>query len=145
LLESLKSEKRLNDTSLHVKGAGAEGSPGSDAERHARECPGGIDGVVMAENEELARGAGRGGRPDNPQVIATLFLLEGLDKGPTLQPLIRKKSAATVRGRLFEARGFEKGEIAKRVEHIFETRPQERQEGLRKRGRGHRGQMVATG
>ena len=145
MLESLKSEKRLNDTSLHVKGAGAEGSPGSDAERHARECPGGIDGVVMAEDEELASAAGSGGRPDSPQVIATLFLFEDLHKGPTLQPLIREKSAAAVRGRLFEARGFEKGEIAKRVEHIFETRPQERQEGLRKRGRGHRGQMVATG
>jgi len=92
----------------------------------------------MAEDEELARDAGSGGRPDNPQVIATLFLLEGLHKGPTPQPLIREKSAATVRGRLFEARGFEKGEIAKRVEHIFETRPQERKEGLRERGRGHR-------
>ena len=76
--ESLKSEKRLNDTSLHVKGAWAKGSPGSDAERHAPECTGGIDGVVMAENKELARGAGSGGRPDNPQMIATLFLLEDL-------------------------------------------------------------------
>jgi hypothetical protein len=80
----------------------------------------------MAEDEELASGAGSGGRPEHPQVIATLFLLEGLHKGSTKHPLIREKSAAAVRGLFFKARRFEKGELAKRAEHIFETRPQER-------------------
>ena len=59
-------------------------------------------------------------------MITTLFLLESLDEGPTKHPLIREKTAAAVRGLLFEARGFEKSELAKRFEHLFETRPQER-------------------
>ena len=137
MLEGFKSEKRLNDAGFHIEGAWAKGFPGSDAERHAGERPGRIDGVVMTEDEKLAIDAGSGRRPDHAQVIATLFLLEDFHQGAAKHPLIREKAAAAVRWRLFKAGGLKKGQFAKRAEHIPETRPQERQKSLRQRGRGH--------
>lgn len=137
MLEGLKSEKCLNDAGFHIKRAWAKGFAGSDAERHARERPRRIDGVVMTEDEELAIGAGSGGRPDNAQVIATSFLLEDFHQGAAKHPLIREKATAAVGWWLFKAGGLQKGQFAKRAEHIPETRPQERQKSLRQRGRGH--------
>ena len=137
MLEGLKREKRLNDAGFHIKGAWAKGFAGSDAERHAGKRPRRIDGVVVTEDQELAIGAGSGGRPDNAQVIATLFLLEDFHQRAANHPLLREKATAAVRRLLFEAGGLQKGQFAKRAEHISETRPQERQKRLRQRGRGH--------
>ena len=137
MLEGLKGEKRLNDPGFHVKGARAKGFAGSDAERHAGERPRRIDGVVMTEDEELAIGAGRGGRPDNAQVMATLFLLEDFDEGAPKPPLTCEKATAAVCRLLFEAGGLKKGKLAKRAEHISKTRPQEPKKSPRQRGPGH--------
>ena len=91
----------------------------------------------MTEDQELATGAGSGGRPNNAQVIATLFLLEDFHQGAAKHPLLREKATAAVCWRLFEAGGLQLGQFAKRAEHIPKTRPQERQKSLRQRGRGH--------
>jgi ribosomal protein L35 len=64
-------------------------------------------------------------------------LLEDFHQSAAKHPLIREKATAAVRWRLFKAGGLKKGQSAKRVEHIPETRPQERQKSLRQRGRGH--------
>ena len=137
MLEGLKGEKRLNDPGFHVKGARAKGFAGGDAEGHAGEGSGGIHRVVMAKDEELAIGAGRGGRPDNAQVMATLFLLEDFDEGAPKPPLTCEKATAAVCRLLFEAGGLKKGKLAKRAEHISKTRPQEPKKSPRQRGPGH--------
>ena len=53
-LQSFEGEEGLDDAGLHVKDAGAIGFSGGDAEGHFAESAGGIDRVVVAENEELA-------------------------------------------------------------------------------------------
>jgi len=78
----------------------------------------------MAENEKLAVGTRGRGRPDNAQVITTVFLLEDLHERATKHPLVREKAAAAVRWGLFEAGGLKESKFAKSVEHIGDTGPQ---------------------
>jgi len=84
--ECLQGEKRLNDSRFHVESSRAVGFAGGDTERHLLKRSSGIDGVVMAQNEELARGA-RFARPiGNAQMIATMHLREALHLRAVLAP-----------------------------------------------------------
>src|SRR4029077_1364256 len=55
LLKRLQREERLNDSGFHVEGAWAISFAAGNAEGHLSQRAAGIDGVVMAEDQQLAR------------------------------------------------------------------------------------------
>jgi hypothetical protein len=56
-LERFQREQRLDDTRFHIKNAWTVGFVCGDAEGHFGERAGGVDGVVVAEDEKLCGGA----------------------------------------------------------------------------------------
>ena len=79
LFKQFKSEQRLDDAGFHVKGTRAEGFAARDAEGHFGESAGGIDGIVMAENQKLAAKAGGGWRPSNAKMVAMKFFFQDVN------------------------------------------------------------------
>lgn len=137
MLQGFDSKKGLDNAGFHVKCAGTKSFAGGDAEGHAGECASGVDGIVMAEDQELAVGARSRRGPDNAEMIATMFLFEDFDQRTTKHPLVGEEATATVRRMLFKAGGLKESEFTKRVQHIWETWAQNREKGLRKRELGH--------
>src|SRR5205807_988475 len=54
LLQGLEREERLHDSGFHIERAGTVSSCRGDAKGHFREGAGGVDGVIVAEDEELS-------------------------------------------------------------------------------------------
>jgi hypothetical protein len=124
LLEGFEGKERLDDTGFHIEGAWAIDFAGGDAEGHAGEAAGGIDGVIVAEDEELAFGASSGGRPNDAEMIAAVILLEHVHNAAAQEPLIGEEATTAVGGRFFEAGRFEKRQFAQKIQHAREARIQ---------------------
>lgn len=78
-LECFKSEEGLHNTGFHIENAGAVGLSGRNVEGHFGERTGGIDGVVMAEDKELAFRARVRRPPRSAKHIAAMILCDSLD------------------------------------------------------------------
>ena len=103
-------EERLDDSGFHVEDAWAVGFSGGDAEGHFFQGAAGVDGVVVAEDEELAvvlRGWG-----DDAEVVAAMFLGDAFDVEAVLAQFGGDDGAAAVGGGFFEAGGFGEDEAA---------------------------------
>ncbi len=102
LLKRLQCEKRLNDAGLHVKGARSVSSSRGDAEGHLPQRPGGIDGVVMAENHELPGRTKLLWPVSDAEMIAPMLLSNPFDARASLPPFFGDKTAATICGCFFK-------------------------------------------
>src|SRR5262249_9164883 len=107
----------LHQAALHVEGTGAVGFACFDPERHRRKSATGVDGVIVAENHQLALWTDAFGLPRYSEVITTVLLCEALDASAALAPFFREQRAATVCGSLFEAGRFALDEAAELGEH----------------------------
>ena len=111
-------EERLNDAGFHVERAGAVGFPAGNAKRHFGESAGGIDGVVVAEDEELRFYSAFRGFPDHAEMIAAVFLPENLRNRAVVEPFFREEFAAAVGWLFFQAGRFEERQFAQRLHHL---------------------------
>ena len=127
-LQSFESEEGLNDAGFHIKDAGAIGFSGGDAEGHFAECAGGIDRVVVAENEILPSGPRFLRPPGDEELVAAEFLRDALNARAALAPFGCKQAAATVGGSFFETGRFRADEPLERGEHLRQATFQETQE-----------------
>src|SRR5215472_17501628 len=84
LPKSLECKERLDDASLHVEDSGTVSLSPRDAERHFLQGSGGINGIVMAEHEELTLGASLVWDQSYAQMVAAVLLRNVLDMSTTL-------------------------------------------------------------
>src|ERR1700730_16934057 len=124
-LKCFESEEGLDDAGFHIKDAGAVGFSGGDAEGHFAESAGGIDSVVVAENEILRRGPRFFRPPCDAKLVAAEFLRDALDARAALTPFGCEQTAATVGGDFFETGRFPNDEPLKRGEHLRQASFQE--------------------
>src|SRR5713226_2223312 len=103
VLKRLQREKRLNDSGFHVKGSRAVSFAAFHSERHFGERPGGVDRIVVAQDQKLARTTRLRGRLSDAEEIATMLLRDSLHARAVLIPLFRDNAAATIGGGLFQA------------------------------------------
>jgi len=143
-LKCFESEEGLDDAGFHIKDAGAIGFSGGDAEGHFAECAGGIDRVVVAENEILSSGPRFLRPPCDEELVAAEFLGDALDARSALAPFGCEQVAATVGGAFFETGRFSDDELLERGEHLRQASFQETQEFLGVVGFGHSRDMLAT-
>ena len=136
-------EEGLDNAGFHVEGTRAEGFAALDAEGHFVERAGGVDGVVVAEDEELAFGAGLFGGGD-AEVVAAVFLGHALDFEILLAPLSGNEFAAAIGGDFVEAGRFGGDESAKSLEHLRLSWLERAIERFREGGAGHGANMLAT-
>jgi hypothetical protein len=118
LLQGLESKKRLNNAGLHVKGAGAIGFATREAIGHFGDGAGGVDRIVVAEDEELRSGRSNGGRPDDAKMIAAMLLAEHLDERAAQQPFVREKATAAVGAFFIQAGRFQERELLEDFQHV---------------------------
>ena len=144
LLQSLESEEGLDDAGFHIKDAGAIGFSGGDAEGHFAERAGGIDRVVVAEDEILPCGARFLRPPGDAELVAAEFLRNALNAGAALAPFGCEQAAATVGGAFFKAGRFRQDEALERGKHLGQTKFQEAQELFGVVGLGHSRDMLTT-
>jgi len=143
-LKSFESEEGLDDAGFHIKYAGAIGFSGGDAERHFAESAGGIDRVVVAENEILPCGPRFLRPPGDAELVAAEFLSNALNARAALTPFGCKQAAATVGGDFFETGRLRDDELLERGEHLRQTSSQETQEFLGVVGVRHGRDMLTT-
>ncbi len=103
LPKRLQGEECLNDSGLHVKGARAVGFAGGNAEGHFLQRSAGIDGVVMAEDQELARNARFARRMSDAKNIATMPLRNAFHARAVLTPFASDNATASIGGGFFQA------------------------------------------
>jgi hypothetical protein len=144
LLQSFESEEGLDDAGFHIKDAGAIGFSGGDAEGHFAERAGGIDRVVVAQNEILACGARFLRPPGDAELVAAEFLRNALNARAALAPFGCEQAAATVGGDFFETGRFRQDETLERGKHLGQTKFQEAQELFGVVGLGHSRDMLTT-
>ena len=142
-LQGFESKEGLNDTSFHVKGAGAESLSANDAEGHFGKSAGRIDRIVMAEDKELRTRRSRQGGPDGAEMIAAMSLLDDLDESSAEQPFVSEKASAAVCVVFFETGGFDEGELAQSVHHPREPFTKVSMESFGKCLLSHDEEMVA--
>ena len=121
-LEGLKRKESLDDACFHVERARAEEFTRTLVDRHFRECPDGINRIVVAENEKLGFAASRCGWPQDAEMIAAMFLGHNANKRLAIKPKIREELATTVGRRFFGAWGFVIGEEVECLKHLVEAR-----------------------
>ncbi len=143
-LECFKREESLNDAGLHIENAGAVGFSGGNTEGHFCQSARGVDSIVVAEHEELARGPGFLRPPRDAQLVAVPLLRDAFDAGPAVAPFGGEQVAATVGGRFFETGRLCQDEPLKRREHLWQARFQDAQEFLGVVGVRHGWDMLAT-
>jgi hypothetical protein len=143
-LQCFESEEGLDDAGFHIKDAGAISFSGGDAERHLAESAGGIDRVVVAENEILPCGPRFLGPPGHAELVAAEFLRNALNERAALAPFGCQQVAATVGGDFFEAGRFSDDELLERGEHLRQASFQETQEFLGEVGVRHGRDMLTT-
>src|SRR6266481_4835273 len=143
LTKRLQGKEGLNDSGLHVKNSRAVGFAGGNAEWHLLQYPAGIDGVVMAEDKELARRARFARRVRNAQNIATMLLRNPFHACAVLTPFRGEDAAASIGGGFFQAGRFCLHEPAQGGKHLGKLRLQESQEFYRQRSIGHGSEMLS--
>jgi len=116
--KGLQGEKRLNDAGLHVERSWAVGFASGETERHLLKRAGGVDGVVMAQDEELARRARFAGPVGDTQLIAAMHLREAFDLSAVLVPFSGDDAAAVIGRKFFQAGRFGDYEAAQNIEHL---------------------------
>jgi hypothetical protein len=143
-LQSFESEEGLDDAGFHIKDSGTIGFSGGDAEGHFAEGAGGIDRVVVAENEILPSGPRFLRPPSDEELVAAEFLRNALDARAALAPLGSEQVAATVGGNFFEAGRLRPDQLLERGEHLRQARFQDTQEFLGVVSVRHGRDMLAT-
>jgi hypothetical protein len=108
---------------------------------HLGKSAGRIDGVVVAEDEELGFGARVGGGPDDAEMIAAMFLGDSANKGFASEPKVSEKFAAEIGGSFFGAGRFVVDEEVEGFKHLGEARAQKLEKSFGKRGCGWHGEL----
>jgi len=121
-LESFQSEESLDDSGFHVEDAGAESFAACDAERHGAESAGRVNGIVVAEDQELAGGMRFSGPGIDEDVRALEFLRNDGKGDIEAAPGCGDNSRAALGGGFFGAGRFGDGEAAEHGEHFREAR-----------------------
>src|SRR5579859_875888 len=117
--QRVQREERLNDSGFHVEDAGAVYFAAGGAKGHFGERSGGVDGVVMTENEKLATGFFCGARaPDDANVIAADFLMQQFDADIAFAPFRGDYFRAAVGRVFFRAGRLRQRENAQDGEHL---------------------------
>src|SRR5437868_12591993 len=86
MLKRLQREKRQNYPGLHVKGSWPVGFATFQSERHLGECSGGVDRIVVAQDQKLARRARFVRRISDAEKIPTMLLRDSLHARAALIP-----------------------------------------------------------
>src|ERR1700682_2662068 len=103
LLKRLQREKCLNDSGLHVKSPWAVSFSAFQAERHFGECSRGVDRIVMAQDQELARRARFVEGLGDAKKISTMLLRESFHARAVPIPFFGDDATATVDGGFLQA------------------------------------------
>lgn len=121
-LDRFESEEGLDEAGFHVEDAWAVGFGAHNAKRHFLKGAGGIDRVVVAEDEILARRTMFLRPPGDAEMIAAFALSETLDASAAPAPFGGEDGRATVGGTLFVAGGLRADEAPECGEHFAEAR-----------------------
>jgi hypothetical protein len=111
-------EERLNDAGFHVERAGAVDFSAGNAKRHFSERAGGIDRVIVAEDEELRFDSTCRRFPDHAEMIATVLLSDDLGDRAVAEPFFSQKFATAVGWPFVQAGRFEYRQFAQRLQHL---------------------------
>src|ERR1700682_6102295 len=103
LLKRLQREKCLNDSGLHVKSSWAVGFSAFQTERHLGERSGGVDRIVMAQDQELARRARFARRVSDANNIPTMFLRDSFHAHAVPIPFFGDDATAAIGSGFFQA------------------------------------------
>jgi len=117
-LQGLESKKRLDNASLHVKSAGAISFATREAIGHFGDGAGGVDRIVVAQDEELCSGRCNGRGPDDAKMIAAMLLAKNLDERAAQQPFVREKAAAAVGAFFIQAGRLQKRKLLENLQHV---------------------------
>jgi len=98
----LQRVEGLHNPRFHVEDARAVCFARAGVKGHFGQRTEGINGVIVAEHEELASRTGRTCRPDNPNMIAAMFLRDYGDRGFAAEPFSNQKTGASVSGPLVQ-------------------------------------------
>lgn len=129
-LQGFKRKKSLDNASLHVKGAGAIHLVTSHTVGHFDDGAGGIDGVIVAQDEKLRPRRSNAWRPDDAEMVSAVLLANDLDKRPAQQPFVGQEATAAV-GALFVQSGrFQDGQLTKDIEHAGEFAAEQGEQSL---------------
>ena len=138
--------KRAWEAGLHIEDAWPIRFSGGDAEGHFVQSAAGIDSVVVAEDEELARGARFLRPPGDAKLVAADSLDDSFDACAAFVPFRSENVAAEVGWLFFETGRFRKDELLERGKHLWQARFQSAQEFIRVIGLGHgRDMLTMTG
>lgn len=94
LLQSIESKESLREAGLHIEDAWAIRFSTGDAEGHFVQSAAGIDSVVVAEDEELARRTRFFGPPGHTKLVAANFLYDSFDACAAFVPFLSENVAA---------------------------------------------------
>jgi len=131
LLQGFQGKERLDNTGLHVKRARAIGFVAGESIRHFGDGTGGVNRIVMAEDEELRPGRGDRGRPDDAKMIAAMLLAEHLDERAAQQPLVCEKATAAVGAFFVQAGRLEESELLQDFQHVRQPGAEQGNQSLR--------------
>src|SRR5208337_4832122 len=136
--------ERLDNAGFHVKSAGAVGLVAGKAKGHFGDGAGGVDRIVVAEDEELRSGRRNGGRPNDAKMIAAMLLAEHLDERASQQPFVGQKTTAAVGSFFIQAGRFQERELLEDLQHVRQPAAEQGKKSLRKWTGRHEGVMVTT-
>jgi len=130
-LQDFESKKRLDDSGLHVESAGAISFVAHEAVRHFGDSASRIDGIVMAEDEELRSGRRNRGGPNDAKMIATMLLAEHLNKRAPQQPLVGEEAAAAVSTFFIQTGRLKRSELLEDFQHVRQPAAEQAQKSSR--------------
>ncbi len=133
LLKCLQSEKRLNDSRLHVKDSRSICFTGGNAEGHLPERPGRVNRVVMAQDQELTGGARVLWPIGDAEMIATMPFSNSFNADTAPTPFLGDQGAAAVGDAFFKAGRLGNHKSAQSREHLRQPRLQDSKELFGKR------------
>lgn len=142
-LERFEGEERLDNASFHIKDARAENPSAANGERHFAERAGRVDGVIVTENKQLARGSAGRWPPFDADVIAASLLTNQIDADVSFAPLGGNEFAATVGGAFFCARRFGERKFTQDAQHLGQPGAEGLQKFLGIQGEFWHGVMLA--
>jgi len=130
LLQGLESKERLDNAGLHVKSAWAIGFAPVKAIGHFGDGAGGVDRIVVTQDEKLGSGRRNGGRPDDTEMIPSMLLTKHLDERAAQQPFVGDEAAAFIGAFFIQAGGFQKRELPEDLQHVGQPAAEKRKKRL---------------
>src|ERR1700694_3840659 len=104
LLKRLQREKCLNDSGLHVKSPWAVSFSAFQTERHLGDRSGGVDRIVVAQDQELARRARFVRRLSDAEKIPAMLLRDSFHARAVPIPFFGDDATAAIGSGFFQAR-----------------------------------------